>query len=181
MSRTTVRILAGLAVVAMPALAQAQAACVGQDATGCTLSPNVSLTIPKLVRLAIDADSITLNAPNWATDSLNGQVVTTTYAGVNVRANYAWVLNVSTAAGAWTYNGTESGVRALATLELETACSSATWNAISASAQQVASGARTNSAAASICLRTSFPASYDDAANRPGVYQLPIDITLSAP
>jgi hypothetical protein len=181
MSRSTVRFLAGLAVVALPAFAQAQSACVGEGATGCTLSPDVSLTIPKLVRLAIDADSITLTTPNWATDSLNGQLVTTTYAGVSIRANANWVLNVSTPDAAWTYNGTESGARALAALELETTCGSTTWNAISGSAQQVSSGSRTDAGSASICLRTSFPASYDDAANRPGVYQLAIDITLAAP
>lgn len=180
MSKSFVRLVAGLAVVAMPMMVEAQAVCVGSPS--CSLTPNVSLTIPKLVRLAMNTDSITLSTPNFATDSLNGQLVTTTYAGLNVRANAAWTLGVSTGAGAWTYaSGGESGARTLAQLELESSCGSTTWAAISGSAQQVASGARTNSAAASICLRTVFPADYADVANRPGVYQLPITILLTAP
>lgn len=182
MSRNVVRFFAGLALLAAPMVAaEAQSVCVGEGSTGCSLTRNASLTVPQLFRLALTADSITLATPDWSTDSLAGQLVTTNAAAVNVRANTAWVLTVSTAAAAWTYVGLEGGARALSTLELEEGCASGTWNVISSSAVEVANGARTNGAGANICLRTVFPADYTDAANRPGVYQLPITVTVAAP
>lgn len=183
MSRSFVRLVAGFALVAAPMVSvQAQSACVGQGAVGCSLVRPASLTIPKLVRLAVAGDSITLNTPDFATDSLNGQtVVTNSAAFVSVRSNTNWVLNVSTAAAAWTYVGSEGGARTLAQLELEAGCTTNTWAAISSSAQQVANGGLTNGAAAGICVRTVFPNDYTATANRPGVYQLPLTITLTAP
>jgi len=183
MSRSFVRLMAGFALVAVPMVSvQAQGSCVGQGAVGCSLMRNASLTIPKLVLLQVAGDSITLNTPNFATDSLDGQlVVTNSAAFVSVKANTNWVLNVSTAASAWTYIGSEGGARTLAQLELEAGCTLNAWSAISASATQVASGTLTNGASAGICLRTVFPDDYAATANRPGIYQLPLTITLTAP
>lgn len=183
MSRSFVRLVAGFALVAAPMVSvQAQSACVGQGAVGCSLVRPASLTIPKLVRLGITGASITLNTPDFATDSLNDQeVVTNSAAFVSVRSNTNWVLSVSTLATEWTYAGSEGGARTLAQLQLESACGLGVWGAISSSAQQVAAGGLTNGASASICVRTVFPSDYTDAANRPGVYTLPLTISLTAP
>ncbi len=190
MSRSKVGFLAGLALaaaVAVPGTAtvvQAQDVCVGAGNPGCTINTTASLTIPRLFRLAINADSITLAVPTWATDSLPGlpaSGIPTTVAGLLVSANTDWELQVSTAAANFVYNGTEGGVRAASTLEVEATCSSNSWTAISGTPVVASSGSAVNNAAGSLCLRTVFPASYASLANRPGVYQLAVDLTLAAP
>ena len=181
MSRSTVRTLAVLALVAMPVLAQAQAPCVGSGSPGCSINRTASLTIPRLFRLAFNADSITLATPVFTTDSLANQNTPTTVAGILVSANTPWELEVSTGAANFTYSGGEGGVRAASTLQVEATCGSNIWNAISGTALVAASGSPANNAAGGLCLRTNFPASYASLANRPGLYVLPVVLTLAAP
>jgi hypothetical protein len=183
MSKYLVRLVAGLAVVGMPLFsAQAQDACVGAGDAGCNIVTSASLTIPRLFRLSLTSDSITLATPTFATDSLAGQNIETTVAGLTVSANTDWVLNVSTAATDFTYVGTEGGARAASMLEVEVVCASNTWSAVTTGGGvDAASGTAVNNAGGSLCLRTNFPADYASTANRPGVYQLPVTLTLAAP
>lgn len=177
MSRSIARYLAVLALLAVPAIAQSQTLCLG--APSCSLNPTVSLTIPKVVRLALTGSTITLDTPTWTTDSLAGQSVTTTFTGVSVRANHSWTINISTAAANWTYVGSEGGVRAASTLEFQPNCAGG-FTAISNTPTMVRSGALTNGSAANLCLATVFPADYSSTANRPGTYTLAITLTLAA-
>jgi hypothetical protein len=183
MSKYLVRLVAGLAVVAMPLVAvQAQDACVGAGDAGCAINTSASLTIPRLFRLSLSTDSITLATPNFATDSLDAQDVEITVAGLTVSANTDWVLNVSTAVTDFTYVGSEGGARAASLLEVEVVCASNSWSPITTGGGvDAATGVAVNNAAGSLCLRTNFPADYASTANRPGVYQLPVTITLAAP
>jgi len=169
--------LAGLALVAIPSLSQAQTTCIGSPS--CALSPTVSLTIPKIVRFNISSASITLSTPTWATDSLSGASVTTTFAGLNIKANHAWTINISSAATDWTYTGTEGGVRARETLEFQPNCTGG-FTQVSATPTMVLSGALANGATPNLCLATNFPADYSSTANRPGAYTLAITLTLAA-
>jgi hypothetical protein len=180
MYRRLVLSLAGAALLAVPATTQAQAVCVGINT--CSLSPSASLTIPKVVRLATTSSLITLTTPDFSTDSLDGQQTTTTYGGISVRSNHDWTLNISSAAASWTYTpavGASGGARARSDLEFQANCAGG-WTALAATAAPVASGTLTNGAAASVCLRTAFPADYTDPRNRPGTYTLALTLTLAA-
>ncbi len=168
------------AVIALPSVAQAQLVCVG--APSCSINPSASLTIPKVVRLAAASSAISLTTPVFTTDSLNNQAVATTFNGLNVRANHPWTIAISATSATWTYTpaaGASGGARDRADLEFQTDCAGA-WNALSATATTVASGAITNGAAASVCLRTNFPNDYTSVKNRPGTYTLALTLTLAA-
>ncbi len=180
MVRRLAKFVAVAALVALPSAAQAQAVCVGINS--CSLNPNASLTIPKVVRLALASPAVTLNTPDFSLDSLNNQLTETTFGGLNVRANHPWTLNVSSAAATWTYTpaaGASGGSRLRADLEFQTGCAGA-WAAMSATAAAIASGLITNGAAASVCFRTNFPNDYTDVKNRPGTYTLALTLTLAA-
>lgn len=169
-----------VALFSAPSVVSAQLTCVG--ITTCTLSPTASLTIPKVVRLAVSAATIPLTTPDFATDSLNGQDEVTTFGGISVRANHPWTINVSSASAAWTYTpaaGASGGARVREDLEVQANCAGA-WAALSGTASTIASGALTNGAAAGVCLRTNFPNDYADVRNRPGTYTIALTLTLAA-
>ncbi len=173
-------VAAGATLLAAPSVAQAQLACVGINS--CQLTPNASLTIPKLVRLGVSSASIALTTPDFAVDSLNGQTPVTTFGGISVRANHDWTLNISSAAATWTYTaapGASGGARLREDLEFQSNCAGA-WSALSATAAAISSGTLTNAGAASVCLRTNFPNDYTNVKNRPGTYALALQLTLAA-
>ena len=181
MLRRAMFVLAAATVlVALPKAADAQLVCVGINS--CNLSPSASLTIPKVVRLASTASSITLDTPDFTTDSLNNQNTVTTFNGISVRANHAWTLNISAAAATWTYTpaaGAAGGARDRADLEFQANCAGA-FTALSGTAAPIASGALTDGSAASVCFRTNFPNDYTSVKNRPGSYTLALTLTLAA-
>lgn len=180
MLRRILFVAAAAALVVAPKAAQAQLVCVGINT--CNISPSASLTIPKVVRLASTASSITLTTPDFSTDSLNNQDAQTTFAGISVRANHAWTLNVSSAAANWTYTpaaGAAGGARVAADLEFQANCAGA-WAGMSGTAAAIASGALTDGTAASVCLRTNFPNDYTSVKNRPGSYTIALTLTLAA-
>ncbi len=180
MLRRLVKVAAVAAVVAVPAVAEAQLVCVGINS--CQISPNASLTIPKVVRLASASSAITLTTPDFTTDSLNGQSTVTTFSGISVRANHPWTLNISSSAALWTYTpaaGASGGERVRADLEFQADCAGA-WATMSGTAAPIATGIITNGATASVCFRTNFPNDYTSIKNRPGSYSLALTLTLAA-
>lgn len=176
MVRRIARLAVATAIVAMPAAMQAQATCQAQ--TSCNVGATASMTIPALVRLNIPSTTITLDA-SGLTDLSAATSITAAFNGVNVRANAGWTLTLGSADANWTYVGTEAGVRAAGTLGVSSDAG-ATYAPITASAT-VSTGARTNGTDLDLIFRASFPAGYDDPANRPGSYTLPLTFTLSAP
>ena len=181
MSKSLVKLVAGVALLGLPLFAAEAQTCAGTGTVGCNVNTTASLTIPSLFRLVLTGDSITLLTPDFSNTALSGQNVTTTVATLTVSANTSWELSVSTAATDFTYVGSEGGARAASMLEVEETCASTTWTAISSTPVVAAFGTVTNNAAGSLCLRTNFPADYSSTANRPGVYQLPVTLTLAAP
>jgi hypothetical protein len=171
---------AAVVLLAVPSMASAQLTCVGVNS--CSLNPTASLTIPKVVRLAVASATIALNTVDFATDSLNGQDEVTNFGGLSVRANHPWTINLSSAAANWTYTpaaGASGGARVREALEFQVNCAGA-WTPLSATAAPIASGALTNGATAGVCLRTNFPNDYASVANRPGTYTLAMTLTLAA-
>ena len=173
-------LLAAAALVALPAAVTAQAVCVGVNT--CSINPNASLTIPKVVLLEAASSAITLTTPDFTTDSLDNQLTVTNFGGLNVRSNHDWNLSVSAASAAWTYTpaaGAAGGARVRADLEFQANCAGG-WSAMAAAASTIASGAVTNGTAASMCFRTTFPNDYSSVKNRPGSYTLALTLTITA-
>lgn len=180
MVRRLAKLVAVAAIVALPGAAQAQIVCVGINS--CSINPNASLTIPKVVRLAAATSAITLNTPDFSTDSLNNQNAETTFGGLSVRANHPWTLNISAASATWTYTaaaGAAGGSRDRADLEFQADCAGG-WTALSGTAAPISTGAITDGSAASVCFRTNFPNDYTNVKNRPGTYTLALTLTLAA-
>jgi hypothetical protein len=179
--RFVLSLAAAAAVVSVPAVSQAQTVCVGINS--CSLNPTASLTIPKVVRLALSSATVTLDTPDFATDSLNAQEPITTVSGINVRSNHPWTIAISSAATDWTYDpgvtGATGGARVRADLLFQVNCAGGT-TAVSGTGQTIASGALTNTTNASVCLSTAFPADYASVKNRPGTYTLALTLTLAA-
>lgn len=168
------------ALLALPAATSAQAVCVGINT--CSINPNASLTIPKVVLLEAASSAITLSTPDFTTDSLNNQVTVTNFGGLNVRSNHDWNLSVSAASATWTYTpaaGAAGGSRDRADLEFQANCAGG-WTAMAAAASTIASGTVTNGTAASLCFRTAFPNDYSSVKNRPGSYTLGLTLTITA-
>lgn len=180
MLRRLAVVTAGAFLMSLPSVASAQIVCVGSIT--CSLTPTASLTIPKVVRLAVSTASIALATPDFSTDSLNGQATETTFGGISVRANHPWTINMSSAAAGWTYTpalGATGGVRVREDLEFQANCAGP-WGALAAIAAPIATGALTNGVAAPVCLRTAFPNDYTSIKNRPGTYTLALTLTLAA-
>ena len=181
MLRRLAVVTAGAFLMSLPSVASAQSVlCVGIGT--CSLTPTASLTIPKVVRLAVSSATITLDTPDFSTDSLDGQAPVTNFGGISVRANHPWTINISSADLAWTYTGVSGvtdGARVLADLEFQANCADG-WVELSAAAAPIATGALTNGVAASVCLRTAFPNDYTSLKNRPGTYTLALTLTLAA-
>ncbi|HVH40299.1 MAG TPA: hypothetical protein VM764_09755 [Gemmatimonadaceae bacterium] len=180
MFRRLAVVAVGAALLSAPSVVSAQLTCVG--VATCSLTPTASLTIPKVVRLAVSTTSIALNTVDFATDSLDGQDEVTTFGGISVRANHPWTINLSSAAAAWTYTpaaGASGGARVREDLLFQANCAGA-WIPLSATAAAVASGALTNGATADVCLSTNFPNDYTNVKNRPGTYSLAMTLTLAA-
>lgn len=180
MLRRATLFAAAAALLALPSASQAQAVCVGINT--CTINPNASLTIPKVVLLEVASGSITLATPDFNTDSLNNQAPVTNFGGLVVRSNHDWSLAVSAAAASWTYTpaaGAAGGARDRADLEFQVGCAGG-WSAMSGTGQQIASGVATNNGAAQVCFRTAFPNDYESPKNRPGTYSLALTLTITA-
>lgn len=180
MLRRVTRLFTAAAIVVLPAVASAQAVCVGVNT--CSINPNASLTIPKVVLLEAASSAITLSTPDFTTDSLDNQLTVTNFGGLNVRSNHDWNLSVSAASATWTYTpaaGAAGGARDRADLEFQANCAGG-WTAMAAAASTIASGSVTNGTAASMCFRTTFPNDYSSVKNRPGSYALALTLTITA-
>ena len=98
------------ALVALPAVAQAQTVCAQQNT--CSLVPTATLTIPRIVRMQVPSLAITLDGSAITDISGGASVIPGTFGDVNVRANAAWNLTLAANSANWTYVGTAGGVRA---------------------------------------------------------------------
>lgn len=166
------------ALVALPAIAEAQLVCAQQ--TSCSLSPVATLTIPTIVRMQVPALTVTMDGSTITDISGGAAVVPGAFGDVNVRANAAWNLTIIANAANWTYVGTAGGARTASTLEYSV--DGGAYAAISnAAAATIATGAASNGQNVNVQFQATIPADYSDAANRPGSYTLGLTLTLTAP
>jgi hypothetical protein len=177
MLRRTATFVAAAALIALPAVAEAQLVCAQQSS--CSLQPTATLTIPTIVRMQVPSLAVTLDGSSITDISGGAAVVAGPFGDVNVRANAAWNLTIAANAANWTYTGSAAGVRAANTLQYS--INSGAFAAISQTAATVATGAASNGQNVNVQFQATIPADYSDPANRPGSYALGLTLTLTAP
>lgn len=178
MLRRSVKFLAVAALVALPAVAQAQNVCAQQNS--CSLQPTATLTIPTIVRMQVPSLAVTMNGATITDISGGTAVVPGTFGDVNVRANAAWNLTLAANAANWTYTGSASdAARAAATLQYSV--NTGAFASVSQTAATIATGAASNGQNVNVQFQATLPADYSDVANRPGSYALGLTLTLTAP
>jgi hypothetical protein len=180
MLRRTATFVAVAALIALPAVAEAQLVCAQQSS--CSLQPTATLTIPTIVRMQVPSLTVTMDGSTITDISGGASVVAGPFGDVNVRANAAWNLTIAANAANWTYTplgGATGGVRAANTLQYS--INSGAFAAMSQTAATVATGAASNGQNVNVQFQATIPADYSDPANRPGSYALGLTLTLTAP
>ncbi len=177
MLRRTAKFVAVAALVALPAMAEAQTVCALQNT--CNLQPTATLTIPRLVRMAVPSLAISLDGSSLTDISGGASVIPGTFGDVNVRANAAWTLTLAANAANWTYTGTAAGVRAATTLQYSV--NGGAYAGITTTATTIGSGAASNGTNVNVQFQATVPSDYSDPANRPGTYTLAMTFVLTAP
>lgn len=185
MTRSVVRLFAGLAVAALlPTVAQAQA-CPVIGGGSCSVSRNATMTIPQIatinvtavgdIALTLPVDYSTLIADSTAT------LATETAAPLTMRSNTPF--GVTIAAGALTgpVGGLVVGDFGFKFSTTGT-CTAGGFTAFTGAAQTLiaASTAATNGASATLCLETNFTGNFATKLQSGG-YSLPLTLTITAP
>jgi len=168
--------IVGSAIGAIPAAAQ----CSGSDS--CSTTNTASVTVGALVSLDMSATTTSLTSP--AVADLAAGFVADVGPTFTVHANQDWTMSIkadATNPTNWTYTGTKSGVKPIGDLTWAVA-SNGEFAALTGSNATVASSlSSTDDTAVSLFFQTVYSSDYSAANNRPGVYDLPIVFTLSAP
>ena len=167
----------GTAIGASQANAQG---CIG--AASCAGTQTAQVIVPALVKLAMTANSTTLTPPSANDIDVGATVGPDAGPTFTIKANRSWTLNIkSGVATNWTYVGSFAGTKPISDLEWATAAGGS-YAAITASDVLFASGASaTNNATVQPFFKTLWAAGFNNAANAPGTYSLPVTFTLSAP
>jgi hypothetical protein len=178
MLRRSAMFVAAAALIALPAVAEAQLTCAQQ--LSCSLQPTATLTIPTIVRMQVPSLAVTLDGSTITDISGGAAVVPGAFGDVNVRANAAWNLTLLANSASWTYTGTAGGARAANTLQYNV--NGGAFAAVSdVTAATLATGAASNGTNVNVQFQATIPSDYSDAANRPGTYELDLTLTLTAP
>src|SRR5688500_4338730 len=146
----------------------------------CNLTSTATVVVPALVDLNVaGAGSIALTSPTVA-DLTTGYVQNSGPA-ITVKANRAWRLQLhTTAATNWTYTGDQGGVKPISDLTWSTTAGG-TYAAITTTAADVTSGAKTNTGAPTLFFRTLYSSDFSANKNSAGSYAIDLVFTLIAP
>jgi hypothetical protein len=168
-------VILAAAVAAAPASGQT---CAGQGS--CTVGTTASVTVGAVVHLTVDgAGSIALTPPD--ADAFELGYVQDEGPAITVKSNRTWNLSIHTEASAWTYAGTQLGVKPISDLEWSNTADGS-FNAITGLAAAIVSNQdRTSSGTASIFFRTLYSSDFGDDRNAAGDYSIPLVFTLAAP
>lgn len=164
-----------LATAAYAGPLQAQSSCGNAAASPgpatCSFNGSVSVTVPYIVRLAVDADDVVLTAPDETDFTTGGtvQIVDANLQQFTVRANAAWSLSVTGAA--WT------APYAKAIADLEVSSDGTTYVPLAVTAVEVETGTATASTLVDLSYRTDW----DLTADIPGDYSMALTFTIAAP
>jgi hypothetical protein len=151
------------------------------NAGSCNTTHSASLTIAALVKLGMSASATTLTAPTADQVDL-GAVIADAGPTFTIKANRSWTLNIRSGNPTnWTYAGSNGGVKPIGDLTWSNAVAG-TYAAITATDALFTSGATASGGtAAAAFFKTNYPAGFNNVANAPGTYTLPLIFTLTAP
>lgn len=185
MSRSIVRTIAGLALVAsLPAMAQAQNSCTVNVASPgpdfCAVNLGMSVSVPVLAYLNIPGATLAFPQPNWATYLATPTATTTvTSTQLTIRTNSNYTLALSSAGwagGAWTLSDVRFGLNASAcTLPAEVPTT------LTASQNLAVPGTAANNYQQFLCLGLVYPGDLTNTKLTPGTFTLPLVLTITAP
>ena len=173
-------LLAAMVLGSAISVNQANAQCSG-NAGGCLTVNTASATVNALVKLGMSATATTLSSPT-ADQVEIGATLADVGPTFTIKANRSWTLNIRTSNPAsWTYVGTSGGTKPISDLTWSNAVAG-TYVGISTTDGLFLSGAAaTNGTAAQAFFKTVWAAGFTQPSNAPGIYSLPIVLSLSAP
>jgi hypothetical protein len=176
MVRRFARFMAVAAVVALPAVVQAQTTCNAvSGGSACTVSATANLTIPAIASVTIPSNTIALTFPATPDFSVV-QYAGGAFGSVDVRANTPYALTIGTAATDWTGPGTRSAST------LEYSIDGGAFTAIvPLGTAALPGGPATNITSSTLAFQAVIPIGLANTANTPGAYSLQVDFTLTAP
>lgn len=184
MSRSFVRSLAGLAVVALlPLSAQAQNSCTitPSNPSPCAVDLDMTLTIPTLAYLNIPVTTLAFPTPDWdAFLAAPAATTTVTSTQLTIRTNSSYTVQLLSSGwdAAWTNGDVRFGTNAAAcTLPAQVP----TTLAASQGLTLTGGGVPTNSYQQFLCLGLVFPADLTDARLSPDTYTLGLQVQITAP
>ena len=171
-------IVALFAGLTAPATSAAQCTASGAPAN-CGAPGSVSMTAGRVVRLQMSAGSTSLSAPTPS--DFDAGFNSTTGPTLTVSANAAWTLHIRAGAAVWTPTNTSPGAPARANkpaadLKWSTSSNGAFAALTTGDANLVAGGATASNA-----TTLYFQTLYNWTLDTPGMYSLPIVLTLTAP
>jgi hypothetical protein len=182
MSRSIVRAVAGLALIAAPAVVQAQTCTnTGGASATCNVVATASLTIPYIVSLDVGSTTITLNTPTWAT-FLAGAATQYTETVISVTRASNATYDVQISANAATFTNANGGARTAGTVSWTNASScAAPGTALSTTPTDFVTGASAGSTTADLCFTTEFVTNLSNTMMRAGAHTLGVTFTIAAP
>jgi hypothetical protein len=184
MSRSIVRsLVVGLALVAAPAVVEAQT-CTDTSSTGgatCTVNATATLTIPQIVNISIPSATIALTQPTWATFLAGGPTqYTQTVVSVTSRANTDYDLEVFST-GDWTTEPV-GGDRTLADITYTVgATCAAPGTLFTGSGVVFLDDQGPGTTATNLCLTTRFVTDLADPIMAAGAWVFDVRLTIVAP
>jgi hypothetical protein len=184
MARSFVRLMAGVALVAVPMVSvQAQTCTVPTIGGTCDVAFNATLTVPVLASLDVAAaGTLPLTTPDFATFFTTPTAQrTVSQTAFTVRSNSPHAVAIS--ATAWTQpSGAGRAVGDLSWAVATTTCpGEADITASVASGSLVTGGAPTGGTTRLLCLALDFPGDLTSTRLLPGAYTLPLTLTITAP
>ncbi len=185
MSRSFVRMVVGLALVAAPmAVVEAQGCTVEGPATSCFINRNATVAIPTLAFINItNPGDIVLTTPaNWTTFLTNNvSVVTETAAPLTLKSNTTFGVSLQggTITGGTGRTLADHGFK----FSNSGTCAAGGFTTLTTGAQTLvpAATAATNGVNATLCLESTFNPAQFTTNLAAGSYVIPLTLTITAP
>lgn len=170
-----------LAIASQSASAQSCSIASTSASVSCTVGTTLSMTMATLMNLTLNGTSVTLNAPTAVSDfNASGLYsVNTTGPSFQVRSNRSYRVQVNADAATFAHTAVAGGASYNKPAgDLSWSNDGATFNTLTTTPSDVASGASTSlSAAKTITYKTA----YDITKDQPGAYSIGVTFTLVAP
>jgi hypothetical protein len=151
-------------------------------AASCAGTNTATVLVPTLVKLTMPSNTTSLTAPTADQIDLGATVGPDAGPTFTVKANRSWHLNIKSGVSPnWNYTGSFAGVKPIADLQWANALAGTYVAITTTDAVFTSGGAATNGVTAQPFFQTVWAAGFNNPANEPGTYTLPVTFTLIAP